>query len=190
MSCHMPRAQAADGGHGVLTDHAILKKPAAAALHSESSWKLKAFLGEESPRETGIAYAEVGVRTGNRSQQDEAIRLLSQCKLDAEVAVRLGDLLQRQGKTREAEGLYQAAIRLQPPGPLVALVNLGVIYGSRGEYEEAIRWWRAAIERSPGQREAMVNLIRVLRALGRAEEAVRVEEALRRFAEQPPAKKR
>lgn len=190
MSCHMPRAQAADGGHGVLTDHAILKKPAAAALHSESSWKLKAFLGEESPRETGIAYAEVGVRTGNRSQQDEAIRLLSQCKLDAEVAVRLGDLLQRQGKTREAEALYQTAIRLQPPGPLVALVNLGVIHGSRGEYEEAIRWWRAAIERSPGQREAMVNLIRVLRALGRAEEAVRVEEALRRFAAQSPAKKR
>ena len=168
----------------------LFRSPAALAVHSDSGWKLKAFLGEESPRETGIAYAELGVRTGNRNQQDEAIRLLSKCKLDAEVAVRLGDLLQRQGKTREAEGLYRAAVRLQSPAPLVALVNLGVIHGMRGEYEEAIRWWRAAIETSPGQREAMVNLIRVLRALGRAEEALRVEESLRRFAPQPSSKKR
>lgn len=180
--CHMPRAQAADGGHGVLTDHAIPRKPSSPPTsRPETGWKLEPLLGDGALRETGLAYAEVGVRTRNQRQQNEAVRLLSQIPVDAEVAVRLGDLLQRQGRMAEAERLYRAAIRLQPPGPLVALVNMGVIHGSRGEYEEAIRFWRLALERSPGQREATVNLVRVLRALSRSTEADRLDEAWRRF---------
>lgn len=181
IGCHLPRAQAADGGHGVLTDHAIPRKPSSPEpAPAEAGWKLEPFLGGAAPREAGLAYAEVGVRTGNLRQQNQAIRLLSQGKLDAEVAVRLGDLMQRQGRIVEAEKLYREAIRLQPPGPLVALVNLGVIHGSRGEYEAAIRRWRSALEKSPGQREATVNLARVLRALGRADEADRVDDAIRK----------
>ena len=179
VACHMPRARALDGGHGVLTDHGIPKKPGPAVAVSRA-WKLEPFLGSGSLRETGLAYAEVGLRTGSRQQQDEAIRLLSQVPADSAVAVRLGDLLQRQGQLARAEQLYRTAIG-QPSAPLAALVNLGAILGSRGEHDEAIRLWRAALEKDPGQREASVNLARLLRALGRVDEAARVEHDLHRF---------
>lgn len=181
ISCHMPKEQVVDGGHGILTDHAIPRKPRQQATSPSPGWKLESFLGGAGTREAGLAYAEVGLRTGNPRQQDEAIRLLSQSSVDPDVAVRLGDLLQRKGKIVEAERLYLSAIQQRPPGPMVALVNLGVIHGSRGEYQKAIRFWRLALEQNPGQREAAVNLIKVLRALGRVAEASKVEEGMRRF---------
>ena len=181
IACHMPRERAVDGGHGVLTDHGIPRKPRPTPPAS-GAWKLETFLGAGEPRETGLAYAEIGLRTGNRHQQDEAIRLLSPVPPDAAVAVRLGDLLQRQGQLARAEQLYRAAIR-QPPAPIAALVNLGIIVGSRGEHEEAIRLWRSALQQNPGQREASVNLARLLRAIGRPQEAALVEQAARRFDE-------
>ena len=104
------------------------------------------------------------------------MRLLSSIAVDPEVAVRLGDLLQRKGQTSRAGQLYLLA-----PNSIVALVNLGGIYGSRGEYDKAIRLWRSALEKNPGQREASLNLARTLRALGLSAEAAKVEAAMRRF---------
>ena len=178
--CHMPREQVVDGGHGVLTDHAIPRKPRTIVAPTAMAWRLERFLGSGDAREAGLAYAEIGVRTGDHRQQDEAIRLLSQCAADAEVAVRLGDLLQRKGQLARAEQLYRSALQ-RPPVSTVALVNLGTILGSRGEYEAAISLWRRALAQNPGLLEASTNLARVLRALGRTPEAVRVEENMRRF---------
>ena len=90
--------------------------------------------------------------------------------------MRLGDLLQRKGQTERAERLYALA-----PGSIVALVNLGGIYGSRGEYDKAMRLWRSVLEKNPGQREASLNLARTLRALGLSDDAARVEVGMRRF---------
>ena len=186
ISCHMPRERVVDGGHGVLTDHGIPRKPLetvpAPPSDEEAAWKLEPFLsgGGGEARELGLAYAEVGVRLGSRRQQDEAIRLLSHANVDSEVAVRLADLLQRQGQIARAEQLYRAAMR-RPPVSIVALVNLGIIVGSRGDYEEAVRLGRLALEQNPGQREAAINLVGVLRALGRMDEAAKVEESMRRF---------
>jgi len=175
-SCHMPRDRVVDGGHGVLTDHGIPKRARKIAFEQASVWKLEPFLGAGEARELGLAYAELGARTGNRRQQDEALRLLSPLPVDPEIAMRLGDLLQRRGQTARAEHLYELA-----PNSVVALVNLGGIYGSRGEYDRAIRLWRAALEKNPGQREASLYLARTLRALGRADEAAKVEDSMRRF---------
>jgi len=56
-------------------------------------------------RELGLAYAEVGLRTGDRRQQEEAIRLLSRVNPDADVALRLADSLQRRGDVARAAQL-------------------------------------------------------------------------------------
>jgi tetratricopeptide (TPR) repeat protein len=111
----------------------------------------------------GLAYAEVGVRTGNRQQQAEAIRLLTAAPQDAEVQIRLADLQERAGNSGRALALYQAGLR-QDPNAVVALVNLGRLIGSSGLLDQAIALWREALKRNPCLAEAGANLQIALRA--------------------------
>ena len=177
-SCHMPKNRAADANHGVFTDHSIPRVPGAVRNQSAASWRLRGFAAaDKGDRELGLAYAEIGVRTGNASQQAEATRLLSG-KGDAEAQVRLADLEERAGNPRQAMTLYQAALK-QDQNALVAMVNLGRLYGSSGLLDEAIRLWRAALERNPCLAEAGTNLQIALRAKkdnGGAEQVRRSQE--------------
>jgi hypothetical protein len=178
--CHMPRSPAADAGHGVFTDHTIPRNPARntadntldqagrARTQSEASWKLRGWaLADAGDRELGLAYAEAGVRTGDRRQQAEAIRLLTGAlqvrEVDPEVQARLADLQERAGNPARAVELYRAALR-QDPNSVVALVNLGRLYGSTGYLAEAITLWREALKRNPCLAEAGANLQIALRA--------------------------
>jgi tetratricopeptide (TPR) repeat protein len=160
----MPRSPAADAGHGVFTDHSIPRIPAQRQTKAAPSWRLRGFSASDSgDRELGIAYAEVGVRTGNRQQQAEAIRLLRTAPQDAEVEARLGDLEERTGAPERALVLYRSALR-KDPNSVVALVNLGRLYGSQGFLDEAIMLWREALKRNPCLSEAATNLKIALRA--------------------------
>jgi len=131
----MPRSPASDAGHGVFTDHSIRRAAPSSSPGrdpSSASWTLRGFTpADTGVRELGLAYAEIGVRTGDRRQQAEAIRLLTSAPQDAELQVRLGDLQERAGNPGRAAELYQAALR-QNPNLVVALVNLGRLYGSNG----------------------------------------------------------
>ena len=163
-SCHMPKSRAADAGHGVFTDHSIPRIPGRAAARPAASWTLRGFSAADTgDRELGLAYAETGVRTGNRRQQAEALRLLAAAPQDAEVQVRLADLEERAGNSSHALALYQAALR-QDSNALVALVNLGRLYGSAGLLDRAIALWREALKRNPCLAEAGANLQIALRA--------------------------
>jgi hypothetical protein len=163
-SCHMPKSRAADAGHGVFTDHSIPRIPGRAAVRPAASWTLRGFSAADTgDRELGLAYAETGVRTGDRRQQAEALRLLATAPQDAQVQVRLADLEERAGNSSQALALYQAALR-QDPNALVALVNLGRLYGSAGLLDRAIALWREALKRNPCLAEAGANLQIALRA--------------------------
>jgi len=59
--------------------------------------------------------------------------------------------------------LYRAALR-QDPNLVVALVNLGRLYGSNGLLDQAITLWREALKRNPCLAEAGTNLQIALRA--------------------------
>jgi hypothetical protein len=99
----MPKNRAADAGHGVFTDHSIPRVPARAPARPAASWTLRGFSAADGgDRELGLAYAEIGVRTGNANQQAEAIRLLSAAPEDAEVQGRLADLQERAGNLSRA----------------------------------------------------------------------------------------
>jgi hypothetical protein len=165
--CHMPKSPAADAGHGVFTDHSIPRvprSPQSVRAKSAASWTLRGFTAADAgDRELGLAYAEIGVRTGDRRQQAEAIRLLTSAPQDGESQVRLGDLQERAGNFTRALELYQAALR-QDPNLVVALVNLGSLYGSNGLLDQAITLWREALKRNPCLVEAGANLQIALRA--------------------------
>jgi hypothetical protein len=162
-TCHMPKNRAADANHGVFTDHSIPRIPGGVRNQSAASWRLRGFApADKGERELGLAYAEIGVRTGDKNQQAEAIRLLSG-KGDAEAQVRLADLEERAGHPKQAMALYQAALR-EDANSVVAMVNLGRLYGSSGSLDEAIRLWREALKRDPCLAEAGANLQIALRA--------------------------
>ena len=72
----------------------------------------------------------------------------------------LGYLLLRENKPEEAENVCAQALRLKEP-PVEAMVNLGVILFSRGKDDEARRLWEQALERSPGQPAARLNMERL-----------------------------
>ena len=156
--CHMPKSPPADAGHGVFTDHSIPRIPGRTRFQSAASWTLRGFSpADRGDRELGLAYAEVGLRTGDRRQQQEAIRLLTAAPQDAEVQVRLADLQERMDNPGRALLLYQRALR-QDPNAILALVNLGRLYGSRGLLDQAVALWREALKRSPCLAEAGANL--------------------------------
>jgi tetratricopeptide (TPR) repeat protein len=174
VSCHMPKGRAVDGGHGVFTDHSIPRR--AGAAPAPVSWRVRGFSAADAgDRESGLAYAEIYLTTGDKRQRSEAIRLLTSVQLDAEVEVRLADLYERTGNPERALPLYQSALR-KSPDALVALVNLGRLYGSGGQLKAAIELWRAALRRNPCVVEAGLNLQIALRATGDIEGARAVKE--------------
>jgi hypothetical protein len=158
--CHMPKGRVVDGGHGVLTDHSIPRRPDAArpGTGAPASWKLRAFRGfSAEPRSLGLAYAEVSRTTGDRRQAAEAKRLLDAAPPDADVLMARAYILERGAGTERAAGLYREVLRLDP-NSVPAMVNLGAIYGSAGRVAEAIVYWREALKRNPCQPEAFTNL--------------------------------
>lgn len=185
--CHMPKSLAADANHGVFTDHSIPRIPGNVRNQTAASWRLRGFSpADRGERELGLAYAEIGVRTANRDQQAEAIRLLTATlaggDADAEAQIRLADLEERWGNPNKAVALYQAALR-SDPNAVVAMVNLGRLDGSAGLLDEAIRLWREALKRNPCLAEAGANLKIALRAKNDIEgaEAVRDSQAFCSF---------
>lgn len=165
-SCHMPRGQVVDGGHGVLTDHSIPRRSLSMAFEAARNWRLAPFSPRDvGERELGLAYAEVFLRTGNGSQRDEALRLLERAGHDPAVQLRLADLYQRRGDIARAAPLYQAVLT-RDAGSTVALVNLGAILGGQGRLRDAIPLWRRALAANPCLQEAAQNLITALRFQG------------------------
>ena len=76
---------------------------------------------------------------------------------------RLADLQERAGNLSRALTLYQAALR-KDSGMVLALMNLGRLYGSHGLLDQAIALWREALKQNPCLAEAGTNLQIALRA--------------------------
>jgi adenylate cyclase len=74
-------------------------------------------------------------------------------------------------RSEEAISLYERAIRLNPIPPLWYLHGLGLAYRTAGKYEEAIKWYRKALERNPNHFPAHLHLAPTYALLGREKEA-------------------
>jgi predicted CXXCH cytochrome family protein len=169
-TCHMPRSQAVDGGHGVMTDHSIPKLPGKTTETAGASHRLIPFPGFKSDdRMLGLAYAEAALTSSDRFHESEALRLLTAAlKLhpetrDAELFARLGFLHQQRGDLMRAGRAYETALQVDHHRT-DALVNLGGIYAAQGKMEEAAKLWRDALECNIGLTEASINLAQVYRS--------------------------
>ena len=171
-SCHMPKGKVADVTHGVLTDHAIPKIPAAITV-SKDLWKLVPFsAADRGARELGLAYASLFSRTGDPRQESESMRLLSAVPADLEVQLALANLGEGHGDYSAAFSLYRSGKSV--PGFAPALVNLGVYFGLTGNVKDALAIWRDILKQNPCATEAGTNLIKALEFGGDHEEAGKI----------------
>ncbi|MDQ2900826.1 MAG: hypothetical protein M3Y07_13660 [Acidobacteriota bacterium] len=147
-SCHMPKSQAVDANHGVLTDHSIPRVPQPSVPPTPGD--LVVFAGTADDRAFGLAYYEVGdVRAREY--------LLRAKPADLPVRLRLAAL---EKDSRRAVALYESVLR-ENPGQTVALVNLGSLYAANGRVVEAGRLWERALATNPAIEEAVLNLAKI-----------------------------
>ncbi len=185
-SCHMPRARVTGGGHGVLTDHGIARRPKPESAGRRGR-KLLPWPGSRSdPRTLGLAYAELALETRDPFHEQEAFRLLREAlpshSADPDLLTRLGWLHQQRGQTARAVELYQVALKLDPHRT-VAKVNLGAMVARQGRLEDAIRLWESALLENPGLTEPALNLVAAWRAQG---EEAKARAALQRLLRYDP----
>jgi protein O-GlcNAc transferase len=95
---------------------------------------------------------------------------------DAARAFAAGLALHQQGRLREAEALYRAAL-LADPAHGDSLHHLGVLHAQRGDLGEAVRLIQRAVDDNPRLAEARNDLGVALAAMGRTGEAVAHYEA-------------
>ena len=148
VSCHMPRAQAVDASHGVMTDHSIPKLVASPSPPSQDA--LKPSLGAGDDRALGLAYAELGDKRA-------LPYLLRATPRDWPVRLRLATLT---SSAQAAMPLYESVLR-DHPYETSALVNLGAIYARLGRLREAGLLWERALAANPGIEEAVLNLSQI-----------------------------
>jgi hypothetical protein len=176
IGCHMQKSSRGDVGHAAATDHRISRRPLKQTTEPGPGESLIGFGAKEveSPRELGLAYAELALRTNDSRHKSEAFRLLNEVVLkypkDTEVLVRLAYLYQERGEFERARTLYEAALS-ENPYQSVAAVNLGAIYARENQVERAIKLWVRALDYDPSSRPAGINLAEVLCSKGDQQQA-------------------
>ena len=80
----------------------------------------------------------------------------------ADVALNLGRVMDKQGKTPQAVALYQRAAQLRGGQYDEAHNNLGAVYGRLKDYPKAIQHFQRALQINPRHHVAWTNLGRVL----------------------------
>lgn len=190
--CHMPKAQSLEAEHSVFTDHSIprevLRQPMAAKAETETD--LVSFWGDQAaPRELGLAYAQLGVRSQDKKRVVQAVELLkateAQGQADGAVLLQLGYASDQLGKSEEATAYYQKA-RERDPSQTVASVNLANHLAMKGQLREAIALWEEALSRNPGLESARLNIASAYLQQGDSENA---EKVLRTALELNPSLK-
>jgi tetratricopeptide (TPR) repeat protein len=83
----------------------------------------------------------------------------------------LGNVLDAQGKSAEALGLFQRALQKRP-NSFEAHNGAGLALSSQGKTDQAIENYRAALRNKPEFAEARINLGQALAQLGRDDEAI------------------
>jgi adenylate cyclase len=110
----------------------------------------------------------------------EAARAIALAPNGADAKYRLGQALIYASRPEEAIASLEKAIRINPIAPATYFLNLGRAYRDTGRYEEAIREFRKAINRTPDNYFAHLGLAASYSLAGRDEEArSEVAEVLR-----------
>ena len=175
-ACHMPRNPVADAEHVVYTDHSIPRLATARPNVKPSPDTPLTPFGQKTAdaRDLGLAYAIVSIREQNAIYRERAFELLKQAIAttpnDPPVLSYLADLYKKRSDDGNAVPLYERLLRVDP-SESSAPVALGAYAMERGDYKEAVRFWRDAIRKSPALLLVRANLAVALLRTGRPEEA-------------------
>jgi len=141
---------------GPLVDQALAADPGHPGAHYRKAWLLR-------------SSADRG-----RALDHYAILLRAEPE-NAKLLFEVGTLYAEMRRNDEARRSYEAAVRTGN-APAGAYANLGQLAGEAGRLEEAMRWWRQALERRPDEQQAAI-----IRAnLAKAEEMMRAGRGARR----------
>lgn len=162
-SCHMPRQETQDIAHEQVTDHRIQipSKPYASPLSSAELVPVGGI--HPSPRDEGIAWAQLGFR-GDRAAGERAMKLLLEAEAsdpaqasDAELHMELGFLEQASGNRERARTEYEEALRADRFNETAA-GDLAVLDAQQGDFASAQPLWAAVFQHDPGASAAGIDL--------------------------------
>jgi hypothetical protein len=139
VQCHMPKFESPSGGHTTWTDHSIPRR--AVRMDSSHSTELKPYYdGADTPRNLGLAYAEL-------NQIEQAWPLLRAAAdsrpADSELYIRVAMILEADGRTDQAIGIYRHSLELSPD-QYTAVVRLARLLAAKGDKAEAATLERRA----------------------------------------------
>lgn len=175
-ACHMPHNPPSDVDHVVFTDHSIRRRPAApSAPKVAEDAELVPFGGSAAtPRDTGLAYAMLGLREQNAIYRERGFRLLQQAAADgiadSLALAYLAEFYRDRKDDAHALPLYEQAWRMDPSQAAVASA-LGAYQMQRGNVKEAIGWWNRALAMNPALVLTRINLATALLRTGQRDEA-------------------
>ena len=175
--CHMPASLSTDIAHTEVTDHRILRRPPISPQVLQDATSQPARLvrfpdlqktnvqkTDDDLRDLALAWESLA-DSGMTAAASEAERILrsavDKSPNDAALLSALGYSAQKQRDIDRARELYQKALGVDP-GLIDAATNLGVIEANRGHVREAVRLWKDAFQRAPGQSNIGMNIARVL----------------------------
>ena len=94
-------------------------------------------------------------------------------ELTVDQALQRGIAAHKEGKLQEAEKLYKAILKAQPKHP-DANHNLGVLAVGANQVEQALPYFKAALEGTPKQEQYWLSYLNALIKLGQIDSAKQV----------------
>lgn len=171
IGCHMPRRDAADGGHTAFTDHRIQRRSADQETTAKeleiAPWREPA--PELEKRNLGIAYIDVGMQERSRSFIGRGYGLLTEVQTqfasDDEIFTAMGSALLLAKQTSEAELAFGRALQLEP-NSVMAETNAASAYLQAGDTAGAMAHLERAVALDPFHLPALEPLIELYKQRG------------------------
>ena len=189
----MPRGQTSDIQHVVFTDHSIRRRPSVDAAAPVPDSELTLYPSfNATTRDLALGYAVVALRDHNSSDRERAFPLLKKAAedgtADSVALAYLAEFYRDAKDDAHALPLYERVWRMDKSQYAVAAA-LGAYQMQRGNFNEAIRFWREALALNPAMVLVRVNLAQALVRTGNASEArTELERALRFNPASPEAR--
>jgi len=187
VSCHMARRPAQDGGHIVLTDHRIRKKPHDDADEPAArSEELRAWRPPDpklQARNLGLAYVNAGLADRSPAEIARGYRMLAEFQPsapnDIEVLKGIGRAVLAAGHPDEALKAFEWALKLAP-NDAVDEEELGIAFLRSGQLQNAASHLERALKLDPLMLSAGTALQEVYRNQGNSDKAEALAERMRR----------
>jgi hypothetical protein len=195
MPCHMPRREAADGGHTAFTDHRIRRRPEkesqAAPIQALRAWRQPPGLWRD--RNRALAWNYVGIRDSSSAMVSESYQMLLPVQKafpsDPDVLAALGKALLNRNQTSDAARIFERALAARHDDPSLE-DDAGEAYLKAGDKPSAARHFEKALALDPLLLPDIEALLQIYREAGDRDQQSalmrRVQDAMRTGP--PPAR--